>query len=377
MILHLVHDDKVVPRMIKLFDEYCPSNNIFVCVTRKKHKSQLRFLKDSNIILSYSREAQKLPWDKIEKICIHYLDIHKILFLYTHRSPIHIKKIKIIWFMWGGDIYEYLERRGFHQYSENNSFRHIKTSYPKIFGVKSVDNCLGYIIFNLISDIVLKYFYTYRINYIVSSIEEFNLFESYIHFTNFKELLEFSYYSIEDTIGILANCHVSGNGVMIGNSASPSNNHEYIYEYIKKLDFSDKRIFLPVSYGREEKYLLKVYEKYSNIHNVSFLNDFLPLDSYNELMTNCTTFIYGNFRQEAWGNILIALYLGGKVYLSKYSPLFDYCKRLGFVLFTLEDIRLNFDRSLSDNEKNHNKNISLKEFSRKKNEINIKYINNI
>ena len=56
MILHLVHDDKVIPRMISLFEQYNPHNNYFVCVSCKNKKS-LRFLSDNpNIIMAYSKE---------------------------------------------------------------------------------------------------------------------------------------------------------------------------------------------------------------------------------------------------------------------------------------------------------------------------------
>lgn len=127
MILHLVHDDKVIPRMISLFEQYNPHNNYFVCVSCKNKKS-LRFLSDNpNIIMAYSKEETVIDWKTIDKICIHYFDLHKAYYLYIYNFFRQLKNKTIIWFMWGGDIYSRLERYGFKILSDNNSFLTINT----------------------------------------------------------------------------------------------------------------------------------------------------------------------------------------------------------------------------------------------------------
>ena len=41
----------------------------------------------------------------------------------------------------------------------------------------------------------------------------------------------------------------------------------------------------------------------------------MPLDEYNRLQSDVSVALFGNWRQEAIGNIIVALYLGAKVFL--------------------------------------------------------------
>lgn len=163
--------------------------------------------------------------------------------------------------------------------------------------------------------------------------------------------------------------------MIIGHNAGASCNHEYILDFIKDVDFNQRMIILPMNYGIHPSYSKIIECKYNDVFsNVQYLNNFLPLNEYNSIMLSASTFIYGNFRQEAWGNILVALYLGGKVYLSINSPLRIWCENLGFIFFILEDIAKTYNISLTDEDKKHNRKIAFENFSRKQNEDNIKRI---
>ncbi len=373
MILHLIHDDKVVPRMIKLFEEYNPGKNIFICVSTKQ-KGRLKFIKNnSNVIMSYSKQALHLPWKNIDKICIHYLDIHKRFYLRLRGLFHNLKSKKIIWLMWGGDIYSYLEHKGFILYSKENSYYFIRKKEHS-----DIIESLFHRIISVLDYRTLEGFINNRVDYIAASIEEFKLFKKYVSFDNCKDLLSFSYYSIEDTLGELFGLSISGDSIMVGNSASATNNHEYVLKYLEQLDIGKTEVIVPMSYGVNRCYLDIIETKYcSSLANVVVLKEFLPLDDYHRILMKCSTFIYGNFRQEAWGNILMALYLGGKVYLCNCNPLSEYCKRLGFKIFDLEDIDSSFKICLSESERLKNREIALEYFSRKVNEVNIKLICNL
>ena len=373
MILHLIHDDKVVPRMIKLFEEYNPGKNIFICVSAKQ-KERLKFINNnSNVIMSYSKQALHLPWKKIDKICIHYLDIHKRFYLRLRGHFHNIKLKKIIWFMWGGDIYSYLEHKGFTLYSKENSYNLIRKKEHN-----SIIESVFHKIISVLDYLTLERFINNRVNYVASSVEEFKLFRKYISFDKCKDLISFSYYSIEDTLGKLSALSISGDSIMVGNSASATNNHEYVLKYLEHLDIGKKEVIVPMSYGVNRCYLNIIETKYcSSLANVIVLKEFVPLDEYHRILMKCSTFIYGNFRQEAWGNILMALFLGGKVYLCSCNPLSEYCRRLGFKIFDLEDIDSSFDICLNESERLKNKEIALEYFSRKVNELNIKSICNL
>ena len=377
MILHLIHDDKVVPRMISQFEEVCPGNNIFVCIARTCDKN---YLKDNPYIIdSDSDEVDNLPWYKIDKICIHYLNYSKIRYFWKLCLKHNLFKKKVIWFIWSGDIYDIIERKGYRLYSSDNSYLKIrKSNKDGERSIKSYLKELSLCIKTSISDIVRCYFLDKRVDYIVcNSKDEFDLFSKYIKFSRCKGLLNFSYYPLEDTLGSLIDKNINGRSIIIGNSASESNNHEYVLSIIKNLDIGDRRIYVPLSYGENADYIKIIEEKYSKLPNVTILKDFMPLAEYQELLRSCSTFVYGNIRSEGWGNILVALYLGGKVYVSEHSFLSRYLRSKGYFFFITEGIKETFNIKLSEEEKKTNRRIAQESWSNGKNKENIEIINSL
>lgn len=360
MILHLLMDEKVCPRAIRLFEECNAHGNVFVVFKSKKEEWQF-VSKAENILSCYSPEVECIDWSGIDKVIIHYLDPEKIKFVLTHP----LKGKNIIWMLWGGDIYNrYLYKLGFKLYASNNSYPHIDRFKNRSFKYlrKLKNSLLSPYYFYL-----QKWFMENRIDYIVTDDVELELIKKYVYFKRLKSNLQFSYYPIEDVLGELKECRAEGNKILIGNSCSFSNNHEYVLEQIKNLDLSAYEVVVPLSYGGNGEYRDIVAKKYRAILRATVLEDFLPLDEYNRLMLQAGTCIYGNFRQEAWGNILIGLYLGSKVYLSKHNPLWKQCKRYGFVIYALEDIESTFEDKLSDDNKEHNRTTALSLFSAEKN----------
>lgn len=360
MILHLLTDEKVCPRVIRLFEECNAHDNIFVVFKAKKEKWQF-VSKADNIISCHSPEVKRIDWENIDKVIIHYLDPQKLNFMLSNP----LKNKTIIWMMWGGDIYnQYLYKLGFKLYASGNSGLHVDKYKNKSFKyLRKLKRCLlsPYYFY------LQKWFMENRIDYIVTDDVQLELIKKYIGFKRLKSNLQFSYYPIEDVLGGLKECRAKGNKILIGNSCSFSNNHEYVLEQIKSLDLSAYEVVVPLNYGVNEEYRDIVSEKYRNILHATILEKFLPLNEYNHLMSQAGTCIYGNFRQEAWGNILIGLYLGSKIYLPSQNPLLEQCRRYGFVVFVLEDIQHTFRNILSDDDKEYNRMVALSLFSNKKN----------
>ena len=66
------------------------------------------------------------------------------------------------------------------------------------------------------------------------------------------------------------------------------------------------------------------------------LADYRPRDGYNALMLSCSTMIIGYTQPAAQGNIITALWLGMRVYLSEKNASYDYFKRIGCKIFSIE-----------------------------------------
>jgi len=368
MILHLVLDEKVIPRMMDLFDKYY-SGNIYLCISRKKSFENLKFLKRrDNLYLLYGRHLDRIPWKEIKKVCIHYLDIHKIVAFQYLTSFRGLNPDATIFFAWGGDYYNLVERKGFKVYSDNNLYR----KNPR----KLLKEKIFWRLYDFFDPLIKIPFLKYKVNYLVASKPEYDLICSVTKFKHLRGRLDMTYYSIQDVMGDLVNAEVRGHDIIIGNSASSSNNHEYVYEFIKGLSFEGEKVYIPMSYGLYPGYLEEITSLYLHIPNVCILKDFMDIESYNQLLCGCSTFIYGHFRQEGWGNIIIALFLGGKVYLPKGSQNYKNFADFGFKIFRLEDIQTTYSETLSFEDKEYNRNLALNLFSKEKNKKDIEYICN-
>lgn len=368
MILHLVPDEKVIPRAINQFEQAYPKGNIFICF--KDKGIQVRFVKESKrVFYYYSRQANTINFNEVHLVCFHYLDESKLRYYYKH----HLNKKLTLLIPWGADLFNtFLPRFGYKIFADNNSYlvdsvkfytprfpsflqsiiKYIKISRSRICAYKQ--ESINRLKINFLEN---------DLDYLQASKGFYEVLNKYVKLNNVKSLVEYTYYPIEDVLGSLSNSWCKGNNVMIGNSASFTNNHEYIYEYLCELDISEVNLILPMNYGGNSRYNEIVISKFMSLPNCIILRDFLPLEEYNKLMLGASTFIYGHFRDEAKGNILIALYLGGKVYMSKYSQLYKDLAAQGFYIFELESIRATYYDELSMDHKLHNRYVALSHYS--------------
>jgi hypothetical protein len=152
---------------------------------------------------------------------------------------------------------------------------------------------------------------------------------------------------------------ILGNGIWLGNSAAPENNHLDILRLFQKLGYTGEMV-MPFSYSGNEKYskAIKSFVLESGTL-VKFLDNFLNYDDYIGQMIGCRTAVYNSYRQMAMGNILISLKYGLKVYMNNNNPYLAWFALNGFKIYSVQenlaaDIREN-DLSLTDELKEQNK----------------------
>ncbi|MFA9460775.1 TDP-N-acetylfucosamine:lipid II N-acetylfucosaminyltransferase [Thiohalorhabdus methylotrophus] len=135
-------------------------------------------------------------------------------------------------------------------------------------------------------------------------------------------------------------CHaVSGNDILLGNSAAFSNNHAEAIDFIGEIDSTERRVICPLSYGNA--CYAEFVEKYGRStlgERFAALRRFLPPDRYLEAIRPCSNVIMNHFRQQAAGNIAMMLFLGAKVFLNEENPLFAYYRSLGIQVFSMEEL---------------------------------------
>jgi hypothetical protein len=168
--------------------------------------------------------------------------------------------------------------------------------------------------------------------------------------------IPFSYYPIDFIISD-ESLKVCGNDILLGNSASVTNNHLEAFDLLKSIDLADRKIISPLSYGCE-RYAQAIASQGKKIFGNTFvpLTKFLPIDKYNELKSNCGIVIMNHYRPEAIGNIIASLYMGAKVFLND-TEAYQYFKKLGCFIYLIQEElqnQLAFDL-LSDDQVQHNR----------------------
>lgn len=359
MILHLFDDEKVVNRAVDLFEEAFPGQNIFIVRIFNKPKyvqvdSRIIFFRDDDVI-------NVNDYLNIDNITIHSLQQWKIDFI----KSLTIKPAKVWWCIWGADMYNsILVHLGYRMYYEPQFVSgSLKSNLLSVFskiGIypPSIKKQLDFIRNNVTNLKTSKEEYEIQKNFLGSYLR-----------ANYCENPTNLYYSIDDILSkTLINASVNGNKILVGNSASFSNNHLYVFKKLKNLNIRNKQIVSPLSYGGNEEYRSHVIRCANLYFNTKFvpLIDFMPLDEYNKILIQSEICIYGNWRQEAMGNILISLYLGAKVFLSKKSPLIERFRRMGLSVFCLEEMtQMELDTPLSTIEKEKNRDILFNLLNRK------------
>lgn len=356
MILHLVNDEKIINRTIQLFENACPGEHLFVVFKRQKET----YVKRGPAVIS--AEEYEMWKDKfsIDSVIIHSLSKKKIYFIRQYK----FEHIPLYWIIWGADLYNrLLEPQGFELYYRNTAYQRkkaLKRYLLKPFTYFKMKNRIG-----MTSRFILE-----RVNYLVTDTTENDYDILMDYFPQLKSIpwRDFFYYPIDEILGPdLLKTECDGNSIMIGNSASLTNNHEYALEILSRLNIGDRKIIVPLSYSGNKAYRKSVMERGIKLFGKQFsaLTEFLPLQEYNELMTGVDIAIYGNWRQEAIGNIIIALYLGAKVFLSVRNPITAWARMHSLVVFELEKMtQQDLDQPLDRKIKESNRTILLDLYNR-------------
>lgn len=133
--------------------------------------------------------------------------------------------------------------------------------------------------------------------------------------------------------------------IIIGNSNTPSNHHEEVFDMISHLKEANIEIFCPLSYGNEA-YRNKVIRKGISLFGTHFhaLTEWMSIKEYRDFLSTCDIGIFYNDRQQGMGNINDLLLMGKKVYLRPNTSMFNYFVREGFKVYSTNELKkVNFN----------------------------------
>jgi dTDP-N-acetylfucosamine:lipid II N-acetylfucosaminyltransferase len=131
---------------------------------------------------------------------------------------------------------------------------------------------------------------------------------------------------------------MAGPDVLVGNSATASNNHVEAFELLQER-VKDGRVIAPLSYGNLD-YGRQVAEIGTRLFGARFdpLTQWMPIDEYNRRTGGCGFVVMNHRRQQAVGNIGAALFKGATVFLRSENPLASFYRDLGIHLRSTDEL---------------------------------------
>ena len=357
---------------------------IIIKEKNKKHHINPEEYQNINVItISTEENILKFIVSHIKLFTVKYIKIRKLMeqseYIFVHCLSVEISLIlfrfrgeaKIIWIMWGYDLYQYLPLKLFDDYTlellkKINS--NVKTFIRKIYHSfnfliwKRVIKRIDYLITPHKGDVrLLKTYFKTKAEWYPKGI--------YPNPVDFEKLGLESSNSINEKFNFKKS---GGKLFLIGNSGSTSNNHLDIMIRLSKMKEQNFKIICPLSYGGSKNYIKKIIEKGEKLFGNRFvpLLDFYNPDQYFGILKQIDLAIMYHNRQQGGGSTHILVYLGKPICMKKTSGYFHLIEN-GVVVFPIQDLEklilneVEFTQAMSEN----NKKIATQELSTVKSAI--------
>lgn len=128
-----------------------------------------------------------------------------------------------------------------------------------------------------------------------------------------------------------SSCSGNALNILIGNSATRSNNHFEVFEYLSRRTDQDFNLLIPLSYG-DRHYagrVLAAAELTFGQGRVEALVDYLSPDEYLDWISQSDAAVFNSTRQQAGQSIILLAACGIPVYINKQNPIFDFLLQRG------------------------------------------------
>jgi hypothetical protein len=365
-ILHIAQDEKFITGARYLFEKAFPGDNQFVIV-KPPADPPLRYIDDqfeADFIIHSSSTVPELinRCKKAKVVIFHGLNKLKGAIFRGSRE-----KYKFVGIIYGAEVYN-CNISGDNFLGEKSSRLNEKLQGKNLVSrLKGFYQWIRYFDTNgLYEDIRMEEIF-YKINTFGFASER-----SHQKFINNgilnpeSRMIPFSYYPLDYIIGN-DNLKVKGANILLGNSASATNNHLEAIDILKKININGRKVISPLSYGQED--YANAVELYGNQQlplKFETVRKFMPLQHYNELICSCGCVVMNHYRSQAMGTLISSIYLGAKVFLNE-TDAYHYFKSLGCYIYLIDEDLVRQGNtslsSLSQEQVNHNRRVLRKELS--------------
>ena len=353
-IAHIVVDDKFTDSAYDQFETVAPEQNTYFLIT---NNDKLFYIEKTKIV--------KIPHDKhIDSQFIRHISKYDIvvfhsLTIFNQEIAIHLKKYPIIkiWIGMGYDYYDIIYKEITKLYlpatlkiitsnriGDDIAQSNLQSEYLKKNAISAID---------LFAPVLPNEYYMVR-----------NVFPQKFRFPQYAS---WNYAKSSLIFNNDLQINKQSNNTLLGNSATPTNNHldaiiSFSNHFIKKY-----KIVSPLSYG--DNLYAKLFTLHANKilgNNFYALTKLLTFTQYTNIISNCSTVIMNHIRQQATGTVFSAICMGATVFLRKDNPLYELCHNIKLKVFSVQDLEKDsklFTYKLTDSEIQNNKYILSKFYS--------------
>lgn len=258
----------------------------------------------SNIkLLKYAKSA--------DKIIVHSLASPFLLLLMIFSKRI---AKKVVWVIWGKDLY-------FYKMLPHPHFYHKIYEFFRKKAIARVSNICS--IFMEDFELACKWYDVKAQNH-----EMITLYPYALNLTTNNEFENREKISSEKTI-------------LLGNSASKTNDHIEALDCLYSCKNEIKKILCPLSYGGEASYIKRVIKHGESLFGNKFvpLCQFIPKDDYFSMMNDVDVGVFNYARQEGLGNIWSLMMQGKTIYMKHETSTTSFFRRNNIVVKDIEDLK--------------------------------------
>ena len=331
--LHLIPDDKFIDAAHGVFEEVSPGSHDYLCFGRSP-LLYLHTFKPVRLELVRALEPRFLSTlSKYSAVFVHFLSDSARLIVASAPAA-----TRFIWFGWGADFYHLIHARDelllpktrallassrlTSGKTHNTWIRLARRLQPLMqpamfFRLFTAQNELRRIGRNAPRELTLINRFSAIATPIFEDFEAMCLQNPELRIP----FLDWNYW-VEGFNAYNNPTSPSGNDILLGNSATPENNHLDALDILSQCLPAGRRIICPLNYG-SQAYGDAIEQHGKALFGDRFvaLREYMPSSSYTRVIEGCSVVVMNHIRQQALGNIVIALCSGAHVFLNSKNPI--------------------------------------------------------
>lgn len=333
-ILHFVVDDKFIDTAIREFEAIAPGVNEFVILDAKP---PFRYIKDARVrTVSAEGFAREAAREDVRGVIFHALQANHLGVLQGIPAG-----RTVVWVGWGYDYYGLLNDAFPDGLLQPQTARLVARLSAAPHGA--------------VEPTQLAYARPYRKPTAreIEAMRRVDVFATLCdteyelirrHHPWFSErFVRWNYGTAEDDLSLADGTpRTPGPNLLLGNSATATNNHLEMFELVRRhVDLQGRQVIVPLSYG-DANYRRVILQAGEQMLGAAFvpLVDYMSRDRYIEILSSCGFALMNHVRQQAVGNINISALLGARIFLNRRNPLHRWLGALGMPLGDIERLDL-------------------------------------